>query len=499
MSEVLIVGGGTVGLSAAVFLAHHGVRAHVIERAAGPHRHPRATGVGFRTVELLREVGLAQAVDAVAVEPAAGTLGRISAETLAAADLPSRPLGPELAQPAARTPYTPGSLRGTCPQNRLEAVLLDAARARGALIEYGTELAALEQDTHRVTAVLTDGRTIHADYLIGADGARSAVRSALGIATTGPGALGQAMNNTLFRADLRPLLGPHGFIVCELTNPQAPGTLITIDGDKEWTLHTDRALVPTPELIRTALGAPGLDIEIVSTMPWRVRGQIADRFRTGRTFLVGDAAHAIPPMGAFGMNTGIADAHNLAWKLALALRGQATPALLDTYEAERRPVARLALDQAILRLRDPALHWDRGAASARARAEAGAVNAPIVHAGYRYVSASVIDPVPELPSTEDLTIALDGAPGSRLPHHWVTEDVSTLDMVASRFTLFTAPGNTAWLAAAADLRLPAHAVDLPELPVGGAFLVRPDGFIAWRTAGSPDHLGPVLARLLGHG
>ncbi|WP_405840767.1 FAD-dependent monooxygenase [Streptomyces platensis] len=499
-AEVLISGGGSVGLSAAVFLAHHGVRVHLVEREDGPRVHPRATGLGPRTVELLREVQLADAVNAVAVDASAGSLGKISAETLAAANLPARPHGPTPHLAPATMSWTPGTLRGTCPQNRLDAVLLPAARDRGAIVEFGVALDSFTQDGSGVSARLSDGRTVTADYLIAADGARSAVRQALGIATSGPGDLGEPNANILFRADLEPLLGGRSFALCDLTHPEATGMLVTIDGAKEWVFHTARTQEPTPELIRTALGAPGLDVEILSTLHWRMRGLLADRFRDGRVFLIGDAAHVVPPLGAFGLNTGVADAHNLAWKLAMVLRGTAGAALLDSYDAERRPVAWLALDQAVLRLSDPELHWGHGPAATRARAAAGVVNAPLVHAGYRYSSAAVIDPEPELPSTEDTALVLDGSPGSRLPHHWIGDRLSTLDLVRSRFTLLTGAGDTAWDEAAGRLGLPVHAVAMPEIPTGGALLVRPDGFIGWRARESaPERLGSVLERLLGRG
>ncbi|MFF5209922.1 FAD-dependent oxidoreductase [Streptosporangium sp. NPDC000396] len=496
MTEVLIVGGGTVGLSAAVFLAHHGVQVHVVEREDGPQIHPRATGMGMRTMEMMREVGLDRAVNAVAVDMSAGNLGKISAETLAAAGLPSLPPGPARAQTNAAMPYTPGVIRGLCPQNRLDTVLLPAARERGAIVEYGAELVSLEQDGEGVTAHLSDGRTIRADYLVAADGVRSRVRSALGITTSGPGNLGEPLTNTLFHADLSELTGGRAFVNCNITHPDAPGLLMTIDNEKEWTFHTGGDVEPTPELIRTALGAPDLEIEILSTLRWRVRALVADRFADGRVFLVGDAAHVVPPLGAFGMNTGVADAHNLAWKLALVLRGEAGPALLDTYDAERRPVAQLTMEQAVLRLADPSLHWDP--AQVEARAKAGAVNAPIVHLGYRYSSAAVIGPRPELPSTEDVALDLDGSPGSRVPHAWTAEGVSTLDLVRSRFTVLTTPEGDVWLDAAARLGLAAHTVALPEIPRGGALLVRPDGFIAWRAEdGTSGQLEANLARLLG--
>ncbi|MEV6875028.1 FAD-dependent monooxygenase [Amycolatopsis sp. NPDC051128] len=506
--KVLIAGGGTVGLSAALFLAHHGVPSLVAERAPGPSAHPRATGLGFRTMEFFRQAGMADDVEAVAVRPSA-TLGKISARTLATADLPDTPPARPNSPNLVASKLSPGTLRGTCPQDRLDSVLLSAARDRGATIAYSTTFVSAEQDDAGVTAVLDgpDGRReVRADYLIAADGGRSELRAALGIGTTGPGALGRPLLNILFRADLtRYTKGLH-FANCTITTPESPGMLVTVDAEKDWIFHTELGDEPaeafSPErcraLIRAAVGDPDLAVEVLSVLPWRVRGLLADRFRAGRVFLAGDAAHAVPPLGAFGANTGIADAHNLAWKLAAVLDGSAGPALLGTYETERRPVAALALEQALLRLKDPRLHWEQSPAAAAARAAAGVVNAPVVHLGYRYDSAAVLDARPELPSTEE--VILDGTPGSRVPHAWLTDSVSTLDLVGRRLTLLT--GRAAWLEAARGLDIDAHLVEdetwlsATGIADGGAVLVRPDHFVAWRSTTASGDLGRVVDRIL---
>ncbi|WP_372668589.1 FAD-dependent monooxygenase [Amycolatopsis kentuckyensis] len=502
MSRVLVAGGGTVGLSTALFLACHGVPALVVERADGPSAHPRATGLGFRTLEFFRQAGIADAIEAVAVRRSA-SLGKISADTLVTADLPDTPPATPNSPNVAASRHSPCVLRGTCPQDRLDKVLLAAARERGAVVEYSTTLVSLEQDDTGVTAVL-DGpagrRTERVDYLVAADGGRSEARAALGIGTTGPGALGQPLLNILFRADLTPYTKGHHFANCTITTPDAPGMLVTVDAEKDWIFHTELGDEPVEAFpparcvasIRAAVGVPDLAVEVLSVLPWRVRGLLADRFRAGRVFLAGDAAHAVPPLGAFGANTGIADAHNLAWKLAAVLDGTAGPALLDTYEAERRPVAALALDQALRRLADPRLHWEQGPAAAAARAAAGVVNAPVVHLGYRYDSAAVLGARPGLPSTED--VVLDGTPGSRLPHAWIAADLSTLDLVGRRLTLLTGPGAPP----AGDFDV--HVVEDEEwlrdtgIADGGAVLVRPDHFIAWR--GQPEELPEAVARVL---
>jgi len=505
--QVLIAGGGTVGLSTALFLAHRGVPSLVVERAPGPSAHPRATGLGFRTMEFFRQAGIAGAVEAVAVRPSA-TLGKIYATTLATAELPDSPPAVPNSPNVAASALSPGRLRGTCPQDRLDSVLLTAARERGATVAYSTTLVSAEQDGTGVTAVL-DGpagrQLVRADYLVAADGGRSELRAALGIGTTGPGALGRPLLNILFRADLTPYTKGLHFANCTITTPEAPGMLVTVDAEKDWIFHTDLGDEPAgafpPErcraLIRAAVGDPELAVEVVSVLPWRVRGQLADRFRAGRVFLAGDAAHAIPPLGAFGANTGIADAHNLAWKLAGVLDGSAGPALLDTYEAERRPVAALALGQALLRLKDPRLHWEQGPAAAAARIAAGVVNSPVVHLGYRYDSAAVLGARPELPSTED--VVLDGTPGSRLPHAWLADNLSTLDLVGPRLTLLTGPS---YDSLDAPPSVDVHRVNDADwlratgITDRGAVLVRPDHFIAWRAETGSGDLSRVVARIL---
>jgi putative polyketide hydroxylase len=508
-APVLIVGGGTVGLAAALLLADQGVPALVVERLATPSRHPRATGLGIRTMEILRQAGLEEAVNAVAVDMSGGSLGKISATTLATAGRTGA-AGPVTApRPSARRgggAVSPAVVRGTCPQNRLDSVLLPAARERGATVCYGVGLTSVEQDPDGVTALLDDGRTVRSDYLIAADGARSQVRSALDIGTSGPGVLGTPMLNILFRADLTPYTSGRPFVACEITSPDARGMLVTVDGSQEWIFHVSGddhgELTPRRcrDLIRAAVGDPALNLDVLSTLPWSARGLLADRFRQGRVFLAGDAAHAVPPLGAFGLNTGLADAHNLAWKLAAVLDGRAGLHLLDTYDAERRPVAEFTLHQAMLRLADPRLHWEDGPQAVAARAAAGAVNAPVVHLGYRYDSDAVVDPRPELPSTEDVLLDLDATPGSRLPHAWVGQDgrkLSTLDLVRSRFALLT--GDETWDRTArqvADdfgLELDVHLV---ETATRGALLVRPDQFIAWRSTTVSNEPAADLARAL---
>lgn len=523
-TEVLVVGAGTVGLTTALFLHRYGIAVTVVEREDGQSIHPRATGVTSRTVELLRELDLLDAVNEVAVDQSAG-LGKVTVERMT--DLrtaPPAPRRPGISPSGTPDGLTAGTLRGTCPQNRLDAVLAAAAVRRGVPIRYGTAVVAVDQDDDGVRAELADGSLVRARYLVAADGAHSTIRSGLGIGCSGPGVLGEQVMNVLFRADLSELTGGRRFVVCEVTGPPA-GLVVTVDGDREWTMHLEG--VDTADWagkVREVLGAPQLPVEVLSVLPWRVRGQLADTYRKGRVFLAGDAAHAVPPLGAFGMNTGVADGHNLAWKLAWVLRDRAGAGLLDTYQAERRPVGAMVLEQAVLRLRDPSLHWDRTPARAAERARLGVRNAPVVALGYRYDSTAVRGALPA-PSPEDLALDLDGAPGSRAPHRWITPGRSTLDLPAGGFAVLAGPAGAAWCAAAdrIDADVTGHLLDqswpagpaagsrpatagseswpaVAGIEADGALLVRPDGFVAARfpslTADPAGTLAETLAAVL---
>jgi len=461
--RVVIVGGGTVGLCTAVFLARQGVSVHVLERRPKVNDHPRAFGISDRSAEILREAG-------IEVDTAQITAGLMRGSSLASLTA--------VTSQFERPEIGPDRL-GHCPQDRIDRAALAMLPDLGAQVDFDSEVVALTDDG----VVTADGRVVNGDYVIGADGIRSKTRELLGIGVTGPGPTGgTAMLNVLFRAELpAPPLS-----MAFLRTDGAVGILYRVDETDRWIFHIPNGDPNTPieqiqQQIRDATGVAQAEPEIISQIPWAPTAQVADAFRRGRLFLVGDAAHALPPVGGFGLNTGIADAHNLAWKLAAG-----GDALLDTYEAERRPVALLCMEQSLIRAENHNLHWNNDPALAAERAAVGMTGIMIPVVGYRYDSAAIIDPE-LLPDLENLV--LDGAPGSRLPHLRLADGRSTVHLVDG-FTLLTGMAGDHWLHAARVLGITAHAVpgwaEAANIKEDGAVLIRPDGFVGWRTATTPS-------------
>jgi putative polyketide hydroxylase len=443
---VVVVGAGPAGLAAAISLARLGIETMLVERRAELSSLPRATAVSLRSMELMRSWGVEDAVRAGGVDVEwrgwqAHTLATVAAGSMWPVGLPTRE------QAAVLSPTAPACV----PQDHLEPVLLEHLRSLGATrVHLHTEVVGVGNLPDGVEVVLRDVptgdvRTVRARYLIAADGAHSAIRTALGIAMHGPDGLAHVVN-VLFRAPLWRLVGEHRYGIYSVDHPDGAGTFLPAGRGDRWGYGTwvDAHDVDgyTPERfvrrIRAGAGIGDLEVSIERTGAFSFAAQLAERFRAGNVFLAGDAAHRVTPRGGTGMNTAIRGGHDLGWKLGWVLRGWAGPELLDTYEAERRPIAA----HNVARSADP-----NG-------------------------------------STRETADELHVDLGGRIPHVWVhsaTGRASTLDLLGLGLTLFAGPDSAAGEAhpnggpPVTVRRLDAISARSIGIRDRGALLVRPDG------------------------
>lgn len=500
---VFIVGAGPTGLVASVLLSRFGVPSLTVERHPGTTIFPRAIAINTRSMEIFRGLGLYERIRAAGfdAEP------RVAASsTLIDADVA---LSPSLGTPP--TDISPAEFT-TCSQFGLEPILREEAESyTSATLWFNTELRGFEQHGDSVRCVVVDRDTgrrteVRSRYVIAADGANSFLRAQLGIELVGPGVLGHNVA-IHFQAPLIQHLPRKPIFLHFVDNDRAHGLMFTTDGASRWVFNagynpadgespddftTDRAV----RLIRDGSGVPDLDVEVRAIIPWEAHGDMATGFRAGDVFLAGDAAHRTTPAGGLGMNTGIQDAHNLAWKVAAVAGGWAGASLLDTYEAERRPVAQANVDRSV-RL------WTTGFRSIALPGSAPPRGRTAIDfdLGFAYRSAAIAADGADV-ETGDGDYHPDARPGFRVPHCWLGTGgarVSTLDLPGTHFVLFHGGADEGWDDAArvAASRLGAFvrtqslataeradALQLFGISRSGAVLVRPDGHVAWRHAGA---------------
>jgi 2-polyprenyl-6-methoxyphenol hydroxylase-like FAD-dependent oxidoreductase len=502
--QVLIVGGGPVGLSMALFLARQGVSALLVERRSTTSPMPRATHVTRRSMELFREAGIeadiAEAGYAVVLEedPRAAaeperTLPRVVLAVSSISDM-HRQAGiletgaEELAVPGPCPPYW-------CGQDNMEPILRDAAVRAGADVRFDHELVDLAGGVRAEIRDLRTGDTytLRPRFVVAADGAKGRTAERVGISFGGLGAIARRQS-ILFQANLDRLVKGRRFFMTMIENPGFSGAIMQLNGRNRWCAAIDLGEVAADltrdrclQLVRAAIDDPAVDVELDGVFRWEARHRVAQTYRSGPVFLAGDAAHLHPPSGGFGSNVGFQDSHNLAWKLAAVLHGWAGEALLDTYDVERRPVGTATAEQTMLIDGVPAERLG-GVTMCDQRT---------LIMGYRYNSRAVIDAPPGGPFPPEFE--LSGTPGTRVPHIDLGCG-STLDHVGDRFALFAPDPD--WSDVAADVRrelgVPLHGHHLPPDTCGtgrhGALLVRPDGFVAWRY--SADRVVPDKHALL---
>jgi len=564
-TPVLVVGGGPVGLSTALHLAAQDIDSIVIEKHPTTAHHPKASYFNARTMELLRDLGIADDVYATALLAAGVSFyTRLRGYKLGGFDAGDFP---DFVDAVLAATTTPGCVSS---QIVLEAVLKQYADADAHIqVLFGHEKVALEQDGD---AVRTTVRAQHSDeelvitsnYVVACDGVRSATRQELGHAMLGPPAFGHLINMYI-ETDLESLVEEHDQALYWIAAPEAPGVFIGLGGDRQhWCFNTpyfpERGERPEDfdetrcrAKLHAAMGTDTLPIRLLAVGAWVLCGQVVDRYRSGRVFLGGDAAHSNIPTGGFGFNTGMQETHNLAWKLAAVLHGWAPAALLDTYHEERRPVALFNVEKSRANavniqetgaaLGDPTrdnddIDRDTARGQTQRAARTNAIARQKSHflflgqeLGYGYWNSPIIVPDGSRHYVEEHNVAdpvftyiPNARPGARAPHCMVASatDPQTphtiLKLYNTHFVLLTCGAGDAWATSVhtdvRDIPLRSYHVgaagtrcDLIDvenrwntiygIPDTGAVLIRPDGHVCWRAFGGPTtHDGLTLSDAL---
>ena len=553
---VLIVGAGPAGLATSLLLSRYGVAHMLVEKYPGTAHTPRAHIVNQRTVEIFRHMGIEDRLLAVGTPQhlMSNNVWSTSLAGLEVARLQTWGTSPDRAADYRKASPSPMT---NCPQTVLEPLLVAAIIEAGVCdLRFNHEFLELRQDDSGVTATIRDRSagqdlTVRSQYLVGADGGRSRVLDQAGLTVEGDAGLAEAAN-IWFAADLTRYLSYRPGVLYWNVSPGTDfmvgaGTLIChkpwsefvmvimYDPNRETISDRENYLVGR---IHQVIGDSSVEVTLKGLAMWQINAQVAPRYSAGRVLCMGDAVHRHPPTNGLGLNTSIADAFNLAWKLALVLDGRAAPSLLETYSAERQPVGRQVVDRAITSVREmAAIPSALGFAPDQSESEGWAAlsglyapgeegerrrkalrdaieltnyqfNAHNVEVGYRYRAGAIVpDGTSEPVSDRDSQLYYQPTtwPGAHLPHAWVERDrtlISTLDLVnGTDFALLTGIGGEPWIEAAraatqhTGIGIDVHIIGsrdgildvyadwekLREIESNGCILLRPDRHVVWRT------------------
>ena len=534
-TEVLIVGAGPVGLNMAIELAYRGVNCTIVEQDTGEEdQFPKISLVSMRTMEIFRRWGLSEAVRNCGF-PNDYELSVVFATSVSGWRL-AKDFFPSTND--METPPFAAERKQQCPQHLMMGILRRACAKQDRIrIRYRQRLVDFQDRGDHVAATLEDTDTgvqgvLKARYVVACDGAKSDVREKLGFSFDGNHQLDYSIS-VLFTCKglLEKVNAPQALRYILVGERGTWGNVQAIDGCDTWRLMVAGGQgrfnlddFDPVAMVRRAIGRDDLAIEVKSTLPWRRTQLLASGYRKGRIFLAGDAAHTMSPTGGMGVNTGIGDVADLGWKLQGALRGWGGAALLDSYELERRPVAKRTQEIATYNYKN---WFDTGDTSGIMRDDAGgeAVRERVgqqlkhktsddwrswgVQLGYRYAGSPILidDATAAPPDTIDEYVPT-AKPGHRAPHVWLEPGKSVLDLYGPGYTLLcldTAADAEAerLMEAASAIRMPMRRFDSEDAKLKAAYenrlvLVRPDGHVAWR-ADSAGNAGAIVSIVTGNG
>lgn len=538
-TEVLVIGGGPVGLALAGDLGWRGHSCLLVERGDGVVQQAKMDGVGIRTMEFCRRWGIVQNVESSAYNRAYPQ-DNVYLTTLNGYELGRQPMPSMLDD--APPPESPQK-RERCPQNMFDPIMQSFARSHPCVqLQYKHQLISFEQDEDGVTSRVLDveaGKeiTVRSRFLVGCDGGRSTVREALGIEMQGKGVLTHT-TNVIFRCPEFNTLHDKapGYRYMFVGSGGVWGTIVAINGNDQWRMSiignaTEQHDYRDDELkafAYQALGKP-FSLQILSILRWTRMELVADSYGDGRVYIAGDACHLTSPTGGLGMNTGIGDSVDLSWKLSACLQGWGGKRLLESYVVERRPVAlritrfsssNLEIMQKVPHTADIFAEGEKGdqarklvghALSEGLKKEWFSKN---MHLGNRYLSSPVCvydEPENEEANQAEFLDAVNYRPstrvGCRAPHVWLKDGRSTIDLFGKGYVLMSDAADAAQAKRFADAakakNVPFSVFLVDEPAVAKAYqqrhvLVRPDGHVAWRGMHVPQDVDPVIAQVSGH-